>query len=426
LALAAFATAQHADLAKVSFAGHKVLRLYPTPAQLSLIHVDALENLDWWQRAPIASSGEEPAQADVRLTPQQLTTVTAYLNLHGIKFDVMVDDVEALDRLQRIAAPKSNEPMADDWFTAYHDYNATMEWTRAIAQNYSSIATLVTIGTSFQGRPMLGIRVHGKASTQKKPQVYYDGGIHAREWIAPATVEYILWKLVSGYGVDAETTKYVDAIDWTINPIFNPDGYQFTFTNNRMWRKTRKPNTGSACIGTDPCRNSDDHWGGMGASADPCSDTFRGAKAFDNPEVKATADYVVNLDRNVGPVRGYINFHSYSQLWMSPWSYDYLHPAEPEYTKQRNLNKAAVAAIKAVSGLTYREGPGAETIYPASGDITDYVYDNCKNATWAVCVELRDTGASGFLLPPAQIIPTGNEIWAAVKVMAATIIANPV
>ena len=83
--------------------------------------------------------------------------------------------------------------------------------------------------------------------------------------------------------------------------------------------------------------------------------------------------------------------------WFSPWSYDYLHPAEPEYTKQRTLNKArhlsipaaaldidpewcvrgcvcvcacvcvfvcfvqaAVAAIKAVSGLTYREGPGAE------------------------------------------------------------------
>jgi len=27
-------------------------------------------------------------------------------------------------------------------------------------------------------------------------------------------------------------------------------------------------------------------------------------------------------------------------------------------------------------------------------------------------MELRDTGASGFLLPPEQIIPTGEEVWA--------------
>ena len=27
-------------------------------------------------------------------------------------------------------------------------------------------------------------------------------------------------------------------------------------------------------------------------------------------------------------------------------------------------------------------------------------------------MELRDTGAHGFLLPPEQIIPTGEEVWA--------------
>jgi hypothetical protein len=30
------------------------------------------------------------------------------------------------------------------------------------------------------------------------------------------------------------------------------------------------PNKGSTCIGTDPCRNSNDHWCGNGASKSPC------------------------------------------------------------------------------------------------------------------------------------------------------------
>jgi len=406
--------------ARVTFTGHKVIRMTLQPGQVAAVSALEPMNLDWWK--PYPESTKVPVEADLRLSPEQFGDITTYLTQHGIAWEIMIEDVEELDRLQRI--PASNDPNPD-WFAAYHDYNSTMQWTRDIAANYSSIATLVTVGTSYEKRPMLGIRVRGKG-TQRKPQIFYDGGIHAREWIAPATVQYVLFQLVSNYGKDQQITNLVDGIDWTICPIFNTDGYQYTHSTNRMWRKTRKPNSGSACIGTDPCRNSDDHWGGKGASKDPCSDTFMGAKPFDNPEVKAIADYVTNLDKTVGPVRGYINFHSYSQLWMSPWSYDYVHPQDPEYTKQRTLNRAAVAAIKASSGLTYREGPGAETIYPASGDITDYVYDNCKTATYAVCVELRDTGRYGFLLPPDQIIPTGKEIWEAAKVMARQILSEPV
>lgn len=33
-------------------------------------------------------------------------------------------------------------------------------------------------------------------------------------------------------------------------------------------------------------------------------------------------------------------------------------------------------------------------------------------------IELRDTGRYGFLLPPAQILPTSEENWGAVLVLA--------
>ena len=66
-------------------------------------------------------------------------------------------------------------------------------------------------------------------------------------------------------------------LKWFKNPlkVLNPDGYQYTWDNNRLWRKNRSQNEGSPCIGTDLNRNSDFAWGTEGASSNPCSDTFR-------------------------------------------------------------------------------------------------------------------------------------------------------
>jgi carboxypeptidase B len=363
-------------------------------------------------------SASEDTTADIRVPPQSRAAVLAFFEAHGLNATIMIDDVEHAAAQTLLKAPGDG----DDWFKAYHDYNATVNWIKGLVAQYPQRAKLVTIGTSFEGRTMWGVQVLGKAghhSNGSKPGIFYDGGIHAREWIAPATVQFILYQLITLYGQDPNVTRLVDNIDWTICPIFNTDGYQYTFAKDRMWRKTRMPNKGSSCIGTDPCRNSDNHWCGLGASKNPCSDTYCGAAPFNQPEVKAIADYVTGL----GNVKGYINFHSYSQLWMSPWSYDYVVPPEPDRSLQANLNKAAAAAIKATHGVTYQFGPGAQTIYPASGDIGDFLY--AAGVRYSTCVELRDTGRYGFLLPPDQIIPTGEEIWAAAKVMGNYILDHP-
>jgi hypothetical protein len=41
----------------------------------------------------------------------------------------------------------------------------------------------------------------------------------------------------------------------------------------------------------------------------------------------------------------------------------------------------------------------------------DYAYENAK-AAFSMTVELRDTGRYGFILPPEQIVPSAEEMWA--------------
>lgn len=61
-------------------------------------------------------------------------------------------------------------------------------------------------------------------------------GIHAREWISIAVATYILSQLVEK---NTSYTKLLDKTDWMIMPVANPDGYEFTHTGDRLWRKTR-------------------------------------------------------------------------------------------------------------------------------------------------------------------------------------------
>ena len=50
-------------------------------------------------------------------------------------------------------------------------------------------------------------------------------------------------------------------------------------------------------------------------------------------------------------------------------------------------------------------------LYVASGGSLDWTLGEL-GIPYSYGMELRDTGANGFLLPPTEIIPTGEEVWA--------------
>ena len=62
------------------------------------------------------------------------------------------------------------------------------------------------------------------------------------------------------------------------------------------------------------------HWAESGVSHDSCSEVFCGPEAFSEVEMRNIRDYVMTLDPV--PVLGH-TFHSYSQLWLWPYGYDY-------------------------------------------------------------------------------------------------------
>jgi len=330
----------------------------------------------------------------------------------------MIEDVQALIDAERAlieASRASSEP--NDWFSAYHDLDDINAFVQSLATQYPHLVTIDPVGHSYQNRPIVAVNVRSNVTTGKIG-IVYEGGIHAREWIAHATVLWILNQLVTQYGKDATITKLVDQIAWTIIPVVNPDGYDYTWTTDRMWRKTRKPNSGSTCVGVDPNRNWDNHWCQAGASTDPCDDAYCGPNAFSEIEVLSVANFIKTNRTNT---QGFIDFHSYSQLWMTPYGWTDTKPKD--YNAQMDLGKQAAAALKAKHGTVYQVGSIYEIVYPASGSSADWCYDS-SNVKYPYGVELRDTGTYGFLLPASQIIPSGEETFEAAKTMAQYILSH--
>lgn len=77
-----------------------------------------------------------------------------------------------------------------------------------------------------------------------------------------------------------------------------------------------------------------------------------------------------------------------------------------------------MAAIRAVHGVRFDYGPICSTIYQATGSSVDYAAD-VVGADYTFTSELRDTGAYGFVLPAAQILPSGEEAFAGVGYLLA-------
>ena len=58
----------------------------------------------------------------------------------------------------------------------------------------------------------------------------------------------------------------------------------------------------------------------------------------------------------------------------------------------------------------------AHDLYLASGIASDWSWDDLGAPSWTF--ELRPVGGVGFLLPPDQIVPTGEELTEAVRSLA--------
>ncbi|MBF0546467.1 MAG: zinc carboxypeptidase [Candidatus Riflebacteria bacterium] len=266
----------------------------------------------------------------------------------------------------------------------YFTYDTMTAKLQEWAKTYSNFATLSSIGKSWEGRDIWALKLTGNTQSEaKKPSVLIMGAHHSREWISFEVPMEACKRLVEGYGKDANLTRLVNERNIWFVPMVNPDGVTYSQTKSQYWRKNRRKND-SSTYGVDLNRNYGYQWGGKGASADPSNDTYRGPTAFSEPESQA-----IKALAEKEHFQASISFHSYSELVLYPFGYDY------------NVSNPDNATFKKFAGelaaFNKYTPENSSDLYAASGDSDDWLYGQMKDL--AFTFELATT-----FIPPANQI----------------------
>uniref|UniRef100_A0A915Q010 ShKT domain-containing protein n=1 Tax=Setaria digitata TaxID=48799 RepID=A0A915Q010_9BILA len=284
---------------------------------------------------------------------------------HTVAMNSMMD---SFLRRSKDESSISDKNKAKYEFGDYHSYDKIMTWLNDIEHFYPNMAKVFTIGTTFEKRFIKGI------------------------------------KLISRYGIDPQITSYIDTLNFYIVPVVNPDGYEYSRSDRtprtRFWRKNRGKivcfkdswHRKRCCTGVDLNRNFDFHWGEIGSSSDVCSEVYHGSRPFSEPETRAIRDKLLSAEMS-GKVDAFITLHTYSQMWIHPYSHK-------RHSFPNDIN-------------------------PSSGGSDDWAKSKA-GVKFVYLLELRpgEHDFDGFLLDRRQLIPTGRETWAGIRIVIDAIIRS--
>jgi murein tripeptide amidase MpaA len=262
--------------------------------------------------------------------------------------------------------------------------------------------------TSVDGSTVYALRMRAGTGENRRG-VLLVGGTHARELMNPDALAELAVDLIVSYlgGTDlvlggrtwtAEDIKIIlETLDLYLLFCSNPDGRQYVMTVDDLWRKNRRVNPGTPCMGVDLNRNSDILWGVTEGqtSCSPCADTYVGAAVFSEPETR-NVRYLLDSYR----IDCFVDVHSYSELVLYPWDHAPTQTADSserftilptgtcvpiadgnykEYMTPQDLQRfqtvagRIVDAIAAVRGRVYTPEPSVG-LYPTTGTLSDYAY----------------------------------------------------
>lgn len=330
----------------------------------------------------------------------------ADLEASGLTFRVVHEDIQKL-----IDAEQASMQPRGGWFASFHTYDEINAYMQTLATQRPELAQRFSAGQSLENRTIYGIRLTGVGGTANKPAVLFSGCQHAREWAAPSTTMFIADRLVNLYDTDPGVRSLLDRAVVYIVPIVNPDGYVYTWNTNRLWRKNRR-NNGNGTFGVDLNRNWSTGWGlDSGSSGSGSSETYRGTAPFSEPETQVLRDFVLahpELD-------AHIDFHSYSELILWAWGYQTGSPPNPAGAILADVGTRMQTAIADTHGHVYTAGPAGDTLYLASGVFPDWSFQERGLISYTIELRPDSNSADGFILPASEIIPTGEENFAAIK-----------
>jgi hypothetical protein len=229
----------------------------------------------------------------------------------------------------RVGAAGSPLPTGRTGYRTLADFQTEL---KALVKDHPGLVRPVTLGETFQGRSIQGVEIADNvdAPNDGRPTFLLVGLHHAREWPSAEIAMEFAHYMIDGFGTNDEVTSLLKRERLVVVPIINVDGYNASrgtaedgympdpadstgvpegdtaegvalpFGGNLAYRRKNcdgvVPNGPNheeqnfPCyyqVGVDPNRNYGQNWGGVGASSDPNTQSYRGAGQWSEPETQS-------------------------------------------------------------------------------------------------------------------------------------------
>lgn len=280
----------------------------------------------------------------------------------------------------------------------FHNYDEMLKEFQDIVKQYPDLTSLFSIGKSFEGREIWGLKIaqpEVSAAKGPKPAILYMATHHAREHVSTEMPILFAKKFLKNLVNDDRLKDIIGKLDIYLIPMVNPDGAQYDISTGsyKWWRKNRRSNRGGS-YGVDLNRNYGFGWGTGGSSTDPSSDVYMGSKAFSEPETVAIRDFfTANPNIQIA-----LSFHTFSELILYPWGHKKEGVSGPDGEAMRKM------AVD-MSQWNHYKPMQSSGLYIASGDTCDWVYGELKKFCFTFELSPSSMWEGGFY-PGADVIDT--------------------
>ncbi|VDK58768.1 unnamed protein product [Anisakis simplex] len=331
---------------------------------------------------------------------------------HSILRNLIQNDLRESLSSERGRFKCAQEPQNIDT-ASYHRFEEIECYLTAVQKKYPRSTELIEIGTSFHGRSLTAIKI-SDGTDNKKIAAFINAGMHADQWISPASAVYAINELTEN------ASKYRDILsqmDVYVMPVNNPDGYRHSWDSMPIWTKTRSGPYHLSCRGVDLNRNWDIDWKDE-ATATSCLNEYPGPVAFSEPESRALAEF---LQDNNDTIRVFIDIHSHGTAVLYPFANTDRMPSNINALKVGA--ERAAKAMKSVNGTEFAQASvGAWMDEKTGGMAIDYAKQSL-NIEHAYAIHLRPARAqpqNGVDVPSLavnKIRVASQEGWAGVSAL---------
>tara|TARA_B100000900_G_scaffold231906_2_gene196964 strand:+ start:2483 stop:4687 length:2205 start_codon:yes stop_codon:yes gene_type:complete len=324
------------------------------------------------------------------------------INSLEIDYDIIIEDLESF-YLSRLTDNYTRE-FGLGSMGGYYTFDEIVNNLDLVFSECSDIISQkVSIGQTYEGREIWAIKFSDNPNIDEdEAEVLYTGLHHSREPMSYMNLFYYMYWLCDNYGIDDLATKIINNRELWFIPAINPDGLVYNQTiapgGGGMQRKNMRETCSSTPTGVDLNRNYDFMWAldDQGSSGDGCNETYRGSSAFSEPETRAVRDFTNEHDFPIA-----FNYHSYSNLMIYPYGFDY-----ENTVPQEDLQTFIDYGQDMVQFNGYALGTGTDLLYPVNGEACDWMYG--EHQIFAYTPEIGSQ-QDGFWPATDRIVPLAED-----------------